>query len=553
MTEVLRVERGRYHDSVTLLWASAAVRDVAGVETAIVALATELNLELLVAAGFAQVDATADDLVVAVRCDTQDTADEAVATIERILTERQQPARSSGSRQVAPHTVEAAAGRAPDAGVVLVSVPGAHAYVEAVAALRAGRHVMVFSDGIDLATEVTLKREAAKLGRLVMGPDCGTVILDGVGLGFANVVSPGPVGLVAASGTGAQQVCCLLDGAGIGVRHVVGVGGRDLSTLVGGLSTQTALVALDADPSVEVIGVVAKVAAPAVAAAVAATAAGCRTPVVFAFVGPGHPTLTDAAAAIAARLAKPFTEPVHWPASARPAPDEGRSESVGGGAGGASAPASAAAATLPAPVLGLFSGGTNAAEALVVLEARLGPVRSNVHHDRSRRLGPRDDPTGAHAVLDLGDDELTVGRPHPMIDPLAVADRLHAAVDVPAGPSVVLLDVVLGHGAHPDPAPVLAPALAAATEAGVHLVVTLVGTDGDPQGLGRQARVLVDAGASVHRSNARAAEHAAALASGAGRRPVSAAAERRDRLGPGERGAGHERTPEREGHEVAEG
>ena len=494
MTEIVRVERGRYHDSVTLMRASAAGVAEAGVEMVIAAMATGLNRALLADAGFTDPRATPDDLVIAVRAETETHAEAAVAAVERALT-RRFAASPTGGRRVPPHTVEAAAAQAPEAGVVVVSVPGQHAYVEAVAALRAGRHVMVFSDGVGVADEVALKREAAARGRLVMGPDCGTTILGGVGLGFANVVVPGPVGLVAASGTGAQQLCCLLDGAGIGVRHVVGVGGRDLSAAVGGASALAALAALDDDPAVEVIAVVSKPPAPEVAEAVAAAAAACRTPVVLAPVGPGHPTLTAVAAEIAAALGVPFTDPA------------------------TSAPASPAAPR-PGPLLGLFSGGTNCIEATAVVEQRLGPVGSNVHPDPTRRVGPGDDPAGAHVLLDLGDDELTVGRPHPMIDPGAVAERVADATSSGAGgPGVVVLDVVLGHGAHPDPAAVLVPALAAARDEGVATVVALVGTVGDPQGLDRQARALVAAGASVHRSNARAAEQAAALVATVGSAP----------------------------------
>ncbi|HEX6569290.1 MAG TPA: DUF1116 domain-containing protein [Acidimicrobiales bacterium] len=492
MTEIVHVERGRYHDSVTLMRASAAAREIPGVEIVIAAMGTDLNRTLLVDAGFPASEATADDLVIAVRSDGDASAEEARAAVERVLTERRRST-SGGDRQPVALTVESAAARDPAAGVVVVSVPGPHAYVEAVAALRAGRHVMVFSDGVEVAAEVALKREAASRGRLVMGPDCGTAILDGVGLGFANVVQPGPVGLVAASGTGAQQLCGLLDGAGIGVRHVLGVGGRDLSSDVGGASTLVALDALDGDPQVEAIAIVSKPPDPAVAAAVMAAAGRCRAPVVLALVGPGRPTLTDAAAEIAASLGMPFAEPRSWWPPVDPATSR------------------------PGPVLGLFAGGTNAAEAVVVLEELLGPVRSNVHHDRSRRIGPDDDPVGGHAVLDLGDDELTAGRPHPMIDPAAVADRLAAAATAARGPGVVLLDVVLGHGAHPDPAAVLAPALDDARAAGLAAVVTLVGTDADPQGLDRQAQALVAAGATVHRSNARAAADAAALVTGVGR------------------------------------
>jgi FdrA protein len=475
VSEIVRVERGRYHDSVTLMRASAAASAEPGVEAVIAAMGTPLNRDLLREAGFAPPDASPDDLVIAVRAVHDAAVEVAVGAVEAVLAERRRPA-PGGNARIPPHTVEAAAAERPDAAVVLVSVPGPHAYVEAAAALRAGRHVMVFSDGVDLDAEVALKREGAAGGRLVMGPDCGTVILAGVGLGFANVVVPGPVGLVAASGTGAQQVCGLLDGAGIGVRHVLGVGGRDLSAPVGGMSALAALEALDADPQVEVIAVVSKPPAPDVADVLAAAAAKCATPVVLAPVGPGCPTLTDATAEIARTLGRPFPEPASW---GIPPPPR------------------------PGPLLGLFSGGTNCVEALVLLEERIGAVRCNVHPDPGRHIGPDDDPGGAPTLLDLGDDELTAGRPHPMIDPAPVADRVAAARR-----GVVFLDVVLGHGAHPDPASVLAPALAAS---GAAPVVTLVGTAGDPQGLGRQAQALASAGAVVHRSIARAATHAADL------------------------------------------
>jgi FdrA protein len=489
VTDVVRVEQGRYHDSVTLMRAGAAAAEAPDVETVIAAMATPLNRGLLAEAGFAEPAAGPDDMVIAVRAATGATAEAAVAAVEASLAARPRPA--AAAAVVTPHTVEAAAAEAPDASVVLVSVPGPHAYVEAAAALRSGRHVMVFSDGVDVDAEVALKHEAAARGRLVMGPDCGTVILGGVGLGFANVVVPGPVAIVAASGTGAQQLCGLLDGAGIGVRHVIGVGGRDLSAAVGGRSALAALAALDADPDVRAIALVSKPPSPEVAAAVADAAAACATPVVMALVGPGRPTLTEVAAEVAAALGSPFAEPAAWPVPPPPAGVHG-------------------------PLLGLFSGGTNCVEALVVVEEHLGPVCSNVHHDPERRVPPDALPTGAHVLLDLGDDELTAGRPHPMIDPAAVAERLRAATGA-GRTGAVLLDVVLGNGAHPDPAAVVAPAVDAATAAGAAAVVALIGTAGDPQGLDRQATVLAEAGASVHRSTARAADHAARLLTGSPR------------------------------------
>lgn len=190
---------------------------------------------------------------------------------------------------------------------------------------------MIFSDNVPVEQEVLLKRRAAELGVLVMGPDCGTAVIGGAGLGFANVLRPGPVGLVAASGTGAQQVTCLLDLAGVGVSHVLGVGGRDLSSDVGGLSTLRALEALDADPATELIILVSKPPAPEIARAVAETVAKLGTPVVTALLGPGQDDLTSATETALRALGAPIPA---WPSWAAPGTAREHTETTGTGAGG---------------------------------------------------------------------------------------------------------------------------------------------------------------------------------------------------------------------------
>src|SRR5256714_2013563 len=316
---------------------------------------------------------------------------------------------------------------------------------------------MLFSDNVPVAQEVLLKERAAERGLLVMGPDCGTAVLGGVGLGFANVVPPGPVGLVAASGTGAQQVMCLLDAAGVGVSHCLGVGGRDLSAAVAGRSTIAALDALDADPVTDLIVLVSKPADPEVAARVGKHAAALRTPVVSALLGPGQPDLTAAVERVLDALGRAVPSWPSWrPASVTPSG--------------------------PGLVHGLFAGGTLRDEAAGIIG------------ERGR-------------LVDLGADEYTLGRPHPMIDNTLRLEQFAAAAADPSC-GVLLLDVVLGYAADPDPAATLAPAIATC---GVPAVVALIGTVGDPQGLPRQAEALRDAGATVFLSNAEAARYAAAL------------------------------------------
>lgn len=258
MPDLLEVHPGAYHDSVALMEVSAALQRDDAVETALVAMATDLNLSLLVELGFTSPDAGPGDLIVAVRTVAGTDPVVHVAAALARLAERRPPTGRDGAES--PRSLRGAAASHPEASVALVSVPGPSAFVEAMAALEAGLHVVVFSDNVALDEEITLKSEAARRGLLVMGPDCGTVVIAGTGIGFANVVRPGPVSLVAASGTGAQQVCALLDDVGVGTRHVLGTGGRDLTAAVGGITTVAAMRLLDDDPATERIGVIAKAA-----------------------------------------------------------------------------------------------------------------------------------------------------------------------------------------------------------------------------------------------------------------------------------------------------
>lgn len=499
--EVVEVRPGSYHDSVTLLQVSTAVAEVPGVLAVQVAMGTELNLDLLAGLAFTvPPGAGPTDLVVALRGVDEAALEAARAALAAALAPRR-PATGvgpGGGPAPAPRTIGAGA-RDGGATLALVSVPGQHAFTEALDALDAGLDVMVFSDNVPVAQEIRLKDTAAARGRLVMGPDCGTAVVSGVGLGFADVVRPGPVGVVAASGTGAQQLMSLLDGAGVGVRHCLGVGGRDLSAEVAGRSTWQALALLDADPMVELIVVVSKPPAGQVEADLRALAAGLSTPVRFALLGPGRPDLTEAAAVAVAALGRRWDPPGGRPA---PRPRTGGYRWL----------------------RGAFAGGTLCDEAMLIAADILGPLPSNIPLPGAPRLGGGlrppgsggGDPGGGHAMVDFGEDELTRGRPHPMIDSTLRASWIEEVAAAPGG-VVLLLDVVLGHGAHPDPSAELAPALArahrAAAAAGNDLavVVSLCGTAGDPQGLDRQADALAAAGASVHLSNADAARTAVAL------------------------------------------
>lgn len=483
----VEVRPGAYADSVTLLQVSKDVAAVPGVENAQVAMATPLNLEVLASMGFEIPATTPNDMVVALKLGEEGDLAVALAAVEAALSRK---TRSTGTTEQEPHRTTGAALADSDADLALVSVPGEHAFVEAMDALDLGRDVMIFSDNVPVAQEVLLKERAAAQGSLVMGPDCGTAVVGGVGLGFANSTRPGPVGIVAASGTGCQQLMCLLDAAGVGVTAALGVGGRDLSSEVGGRSTREAMRRLDEDPSVELILVVSKPPAEDVAAELDRYASSLSTPVRFALLGEGQPDLTEAAEQTLEALGTTRPQWQTWGA-------------------GASRPATGG------HLRGLFVGGTLCKESLLLATAALGPVHSNIPLSPDLDLG-QELVTDGHSMVDFGDDALTVGRAHPMIDPTLRLENL-AAVAADPDTAVILLDVVLGHGAEPDPAAALAPAVRDAKQrAGRDLpvVVACVGTEEDPQQLSRQATALAEAGAEVFLSNAQATRRAIELTGG---------------------------------------
>lgn len=496
----VRTRRDTYVDSVQLMEATRTMLAQPGVGWAAAVMGTPANVATLADEGFGTnqlAGVGANDLALAVRAGTEQEAAAALDAGIGALTEAA-PARAAHEERP-PLTLEEAVAAMGGANVALVSVPGPFATLEAHKALSAGLHVLVFSDNVPLADEVELKTRAEQLGLLVMGPGAGTGVLGGVGLGFANALRRGPVGVVAAAGTGAQEVMTLVDRWGPGVSQVIGVGGRDLQEEVGARMTRLAVRALEADPATEVLVLVSKPPARAIARALLADLG--RKPTVAALVGledsPPAPrgvqlvgTLEEAAAAAVGLLGAPA-----------PWLGEGLAEQV--------EPAAAGLGPARVGVRGLFSGGTLCYEAMVLLSRWLGPVYSNVPL-RLEWATPA--PDGAHVCLDLGEEEFTRGRPHPLIDPEARVERIRREADDPST-AVILLDVVLGHGSHPDPASILAPACADAMgrSGGPAVVAYVLGTDADPQGLAGQRGQLAEAGCLLAPTGARAALMSAAL------------------------------------------
>lgn len=481
------VEQNQYHDSVSLMAIAEGVRSVRGVLEAVLVMGTPMNRELLARVDLLVPEAKEAgpmDLVIAVKASSEEAAEAGLAQARRlisrapVLSDAPYATSVTDINRPAPNTLRAAVRAEPDLNFALISVPGVYAALKARRALLAGLDVMIYSDNVPIEAEVELKRLARDRRLLCLGPDCGTTILDGVGLGFANVVRRGPIGIVAASGTGAQELSVQIDRMGSGISHLFGVGGRDLSAEVGGLMTLQALSRLYADSATELIVLIAKPPAPEVRALLQASAAVGPKPVLLCFLD-GSTSIDEVAveavhrvtgrplAEVTASLLEDGDEP-RWPP-----PPAGRSK-----------------------LAGLYSGGSLCDQALAIMEEHLGRVACNIHPVPEWRMdGPFPEYEG-HFLLDLGSDEFTRGRPHPMIDFGLRREFIRAAADRPTT-GAILLDVVLGWGANPDPAGAMAEAIQYATWQRVPVVASVTGTEADPQGYSKQVKRLREAGAMV--------------------------------------------------------
>jgi FdrA protein len=502
-----RMKPNLYKDSVALMRIAEKVLQDPAVSRATLIMGTPANKEILDEAGLLDSEAAAanpSDLIIVVEARDSTVLVKAFEEIETALTAT---AKQSGpGQEIVPRSIAMGLGTGNAFDLAQISVPGAYAGAEALKAVKAGLNVFLFSDNVPIEQEKAVKTLAARRGLLVMGPDCGTAIIGGVPLGFANVVRRGRIGLVGASGTGLQEVCCQIHLQGEGVSHAVGTGGRDVKAEVGGITMLMALDLLAADPDTRVIGIVSKPPAPEVMRAVIERAGKAGKPAVVCFLG-------GAALDLPAGVSQ--THNLHDCAAACVAQARGGAP--------AAAPADPALPALRfAPqqryLRGLFSGGTFCTEAQVALRSRGITCRSNVPLDAAWALARLDRSEG-HTMLDLGDDDFTVGKPHPMIDPSSRVARI-AEEAGDAETAVILLDVVLGYAGHADPAGALAPAirqaLATARAGGRELAVVafVCGTEEDPQGRSAQEKTLRDAGALLAPSSTHAAALAARLVAG---------------------------------------
>jgi len=501
------VEKESYYDSALLMLTSQEVKKTSGVHDATVAMGTAMNLDLLRSLGFdaaALGEATPNDLVIAIDCQSPESAKAARAAAKQALS-RKAKAATGESANAAPTSLAAALKDEADANLAVISLPGAYAAREARKALESGLHVMMFSDNVSLEDEIALKALGRRKGLLVMGPDCGTAIINGMPLCFANVVRRGPVGVIGASGTGIQEVTCLIDRAGSGVSQAIGAGGRDLKNeKVGGSTTLTGIEALAADDETKVIVIISKPPAKAVADQVVAALEHAGKPAVAYFVG-ATPQARRAGSLVrfAGSLEETAAMAVALAKGKRYAPraftlSDAEIESIVRRETRGLKPSQRY-------LRGYFTGGTLADEAWIAAHRATGAVHSNNQTDPAFTLADPHVSVG-HTVVDLGDDSFTVGRPHPMIDPSGRVERMMAERS-DGKIAVVVVDLVIGYGSHEDPAGAVAPAIeamrAAARRRGGYLpvIASITGTDKDPQNFAAQKAKLEAVGCVVMPSN----------------------------------------------------
>ena len=501
MSIAIKIFPETYIDSVVQLQGIRAMREVSDVEWASAGMATPANIKTLRAEGVDSADIEgvgSNDLFLVARAYDEETAAKALTVGEAAVLSESGVA-EGGQQSTAPRSLHEALRAQRESNVAVVSVPGDYAVLAAYQALSSDLHVLLFSDNVPLHQEIALKDYALSRGRLLMGPGAGTAMLGATGLGFANAVRVGRVGLVAAAGTGAQEAMALLDRWGVGVSQVIGVGGRDLSSEIGGRMAKAAIAALREHSQTDVILLVSKPPAPDVAAEVLAAAG--ETPLVGALLGLDLQFPTPAGVVLADTLEGGVRATLDVLGMAAPDSTLTMGPSV--------AEARQRMTSGRTLVRGLFSGGTLCYESLVLLGRTIGEVRSNTPIHPAWGLPA---PAGSHQCLDFGEEEYTRGRPHPMIDPEARIEALreHGADTEVA---VIIVDVVLGYGAHPDPAGIFAPECESVmAEGGPQIIAYVLGTDQDPQRYSVQREKLVEAGCIVTETAARSSLVAAAIA-----------------------------------------
>lgn len=508
MLKKFQIIQNMYYDSVTLMALSSQISTIDGINDAAIMMATDQNLDIMKNAGLIESDFEAsspNDLVIAIKSQTEEALESALSKVDDFLLSKEEIKAEKGEVKI--KSLDAAVQNFKEANLVFISVPGVYAKREAMKALNKDLHVHLFSDNVSIEDEVELKDRALEKGLLMMGPDCGTSIINGIGVGFANKVKRGNIGIVAAAGTGLQEVATQISKRGEGVSQAIGTGGRDIQDKVGGKMVIAGLEALIEDEDTRVIVLVSKPPEKSVVDKLKAIVESSRKPVVACLLGSESAdikaigavpalTLEDAAEIAVSLLEKREAAEVLFSES------EAEINKIVEKEAGKLKPEQKY-------IRGLYTGGTLNYEAMLVLRDYIGDIYSNGPLAAEYKL---EDSTKSkeHTFIDLGEDEFTVGRPHPMIDPSQRNERIVEEAKDPET-AVILADVVIGYGSHEDPAGSMIPSIKEAQEIAradgryVSIIASVCGTEEDPQILSEQEKTLRDAGVTILPSNSQAA------------------------------------------------
>lgn len=499
------IKENMYFDSVTLMLFSSKLNSIEGVNQAAVMMGTDHNKKLMLNAGTLDENyynkITANDLVIGINADSQAAIDKAIAVLDEQFENKQASSNQSSTLRV--KNIDAAVKELPGLNIGVISIPGRFAKAEAMKLLKKGIHVMLFSDNVTIEEELELKTYAEEHGLLMMGPDCGTAIINGVALGFANVVRRGNIGLTAASGTGLQEVSVIIDKLGGGISQALGTGGRDLKQAIGGKMMLATLEALANDPQTEVIGLISKPPAESVMKKIIEKAKTIEKPIVACFLG-GDLSIFEGTNIIGASTLEAAAHELVKLANQTELNLAEQLEIV--------AEYEAKLESLPktnAPYIrALYTGGTLAYETLLIFNQEIKDVYSNISIDSKYQLTDPEVSQG-HTVLDMGEDYFTDGKPHPMIDPDARGQRIVVDGKNPET-GIILFDCVLGYGSNEAPEVSLLKAIRKVKESRTDIVFigSVTGTNKDPQGLDRIEKALRDEGVFVLPTNAEAARFA---------------------------------------------
>ncbi|AYO30185.1 acyl-CoA synthetase FdrA [Biomaibacter acetigenes] len=509
------IRNGEYYDSVKLMTVSKKISEKEGIDNAAVLMGTDLNKDVLKRTGLLSPEAenaSPDDLIISVRGSNEAVVDKAISQVDTLLNQRRDGDEESDYR---PKSFDSALKIMPDMNFCIISVPGRYARREAMKALQNGLHVLLFSDNVTLDEEIKLKKYAMENNLLLMGPDCGTAMINNVPLGFANKVRKGNIGIVGAAGTGMQEVMSLIHKQGAGISQAIGTGGRDLSAEVGGITMLQGLSALKEDDDTEIIVIISKPPAPGIAEKILDYVTNIKKPTVVNFIGGDPERIAKAGAVPAFTLEEAALKAVSISKGIENREIDGliseeemkklaRQEAI-------------LLNEDQKYIRGLYSGGTLCYESMLVLKDFVGDVHSNTPLNKKMKLSDAYKSV-EHTCIDLGDDAFTVGRAHPMIDTALREEMFETEAQNPEV-AVILLDIVIGYGTHPNPAEVFAKKIKkykdAALQQGRHLIVisSVCGTEEDPQNLLSQQKILRKAGAIVMPSNAAAARLAGMIVS----------------------------------------